>query len=386
MINTLALSSTIYAYDQASTPTTASKVNVSGSTYDISAVSQSAVGLILPASGPKHGITSVCDARVAVAEDSMHKGAKAPISWASRAEFALIILYRHGHESKPGTTTTTSSGDARRSKIDGVCEVLETGLYYYGYRYYDPESGRWLNRDPIEERGGVNLYAFVNNDGVNAWDYLGMFSDLGEAISDAANQVGEAARKSREAGKQELSNFFRLRILDKPTNARFENSMLHPFGPIHIGIAGKEKGAMVLCNPEPAAVEDAYEVFGIFQGQLPDRLTPGVPDGSVPMDIDAVEDITGKKVVATLHSHTHNSFLISPTGLVRPIFNRSLPDNPITGGFRDVLAVPPANTGPSEGDFAYAARCPDVMHYVVNEAYHLQLYRTVPVLGPLIQP
>jgi len=41
----------------------------------------------------------------------------------------------------------------------------ETGLYYYGYRYYDTEVGRWLNRDPIEEGGGMNLYAFVGNDG-----------------------------------------------------------------------------------------------------------------------------------------------------------------------------------------------------------------------------
>lgn len=46
-------------------------------------------------------------------------------------------------------------------------------LNYYGYRYYDPETGRWLNRDPIEEQGGVNLYGFVGNDGVNWLDYLG---------------------------------------------------------------------------------------------------------------------------------------------------------------------------------------------------------------------
>jgi RHS repeat-associated protein len=39
----------------------------------------------------------------------------------------------------------------------------ETGLYYYGYRYYDPGSGRWLSRDPLEEKGGNNLYNFVNN-------------------------------------------------------------------------------------------------------------------------------------------------------------------------------------------------------------------------------
>ena len=39
-----------------------------------------------------------------------------------------------------------------------------TGLSYYGYRWYDAARGRWLNRDPIGENGGVNLYGFVFND------------------------------------------------------------------------------------------------------------------------------------------------------------------------------------------------------------------------------
>ena len=39
--------------------------------------------------------------------------------------------------------------------------------------HYDPTLGRWLNRDPIEEDGGVNLYGFVGNDGLGSWDYLG---------------------------------------------------------------------------------------------------------------------------------------------------------------------------------------------------------------------
>jgi len=51
--------------------------------------------------------------------------------------------------------------------------VEDLNWYYYGFRYYDPETGRWPNRDPIEEQGGLNLYAFVGNDGVNSWDYLG---------------------------------------------------------------------------------------------------------------------------------------------------------------------------------------------------------------------
>ena len=50
----------------------------------------------------------------------------------------------------------------------------ESGYYYYGFRYYDLDTGRWLNRDPIEEQGGNNLYGFVGNNGVFRLDYLGL--------------------------------------------------------------------------------------------------------------------------------------------------------------------------------------------------------------------
>jgi len=52
--------------------------------------------------------------------------------------------------------------------------------FYYGFRYYVPETGRWLNRDPIEETGGLNLYGFVGNDGVNWWDFQGNKRQNGE--------------------------------------------------------------------------------------------------------------------------------------------------------------------------------------------------------------
>jgi RHS repeat-associated protein len=35
----------------------------------------------------------------------------------------------------------------------------ETGLSYYGFRYYCASTGRFVNRDPLEERGGWNLYS-----------------------------------------------------------------------------------------------------------------------------------------------------------------------------------------------------------------------------------
>jgi hypothetical protein len=40
--------------------------------------------------------------------------------------------------------------------------------------FYNPTTGRWLNRDPIEERGGKNLDAFVRNNPTGAIDKLGL--------------------------------------------------------------------------------------------------------------------------------------------------------------------------------------------------------------------
>jgi RHS repeat-associated protein len=51
---------------------------------------------------------------------------------------------------------------------------VESGLYYYGYRYYDAVAGRWINRDPIEENGGVNLYGFIGNEPLGKLELLGL--------------------------------------------------------------------------------------------------------------------------------------------------------------------------------------------------------------------
>ena len=55
-------------------------------------------------------------------------------------------------------------------------------IHFYGYRYYDPVTGRWPSRDPIGEEGGVNLYAFVANDGILKSDLWGMYT-IGDAVS-----------------------------------------------------------------------------------------------------------------------------------------------------------------------------------------------------------
>ena len=60
----------------------------------------------------------------------------------------------------------------------------ETGLYYYGYRFYHPGLMRWLNRDPIEENGGINVYSTCNNLMLYSIDPLGLkmlFITVGES-------------------------------------------------------------------------------------------------------------------------------------------------------------------------------------------------------------
>jgi RHS repeat-associated protein len=59
----------------------------------------------------------------------------------------------------------------------------ETGLYYYGYRHYSPFLGRWLNRDPMGERYGINLYIFVRNNCVRYFDYLGLYLSKEDVVS-----------------------------------------------------------------------------------------------------------------------------------------------------------------------------------------------------------
>ncbi len=74
----------------------------------------------------------------------------------------------------------------------------ETGLGYWGYRYYSPALGRWLNRDPIEEKGGWSLYGFAMNSPVNGVDALGEKLDWGLAPGERECRYEPGPRPSDE--------------------------------------------------------------------------------------------------------------------------------------------------------------------------------------------
>ena len=140
--------------------------------------------------------------------------------------FARPLVQPRKHTHPPhrynyNTPTNTTLRSSTQSRLDNYTQATpnthqETGLYYYKYRYYDPVTGRWPSRDPIQKRGGINLYAFVGNDGANRWDYLGLIepglafpdrrtrrdkeNDLAEAAFNVwLEKAKEKARKAKEA-------------------------------------------------------------------------------------------------------------------------------------------------------------------------------------------
>jgi RHS repeat-associated protein len=71
----------------------------------------------------------------------------------------------------PNPPKTPKSGNALVA--NDLQSSHEMRVACYGYRFYDPATGRWPSRDPIEEQGGVNLYGFVNNNPIGFVDVLG---------------------------------------------------------------------------------------------------------------------------------------------------------------------------------------------------------------------
>jgi len=83
-----------------------------------------------------------------------------------------------------GTDTPFQMNGAVGVQTDG------NGLYHMRNRYYNPRIMRFLNRDPIAEAGGLNLYGFAGNDAVNGVDYMG-YSWLSHLWNNSVGWLGK---------------------------------------------------------------------------------------------------------------------------------------------------------------------------------------------------
>jgi hypothetical protein len=98
--------------------------------------------------------------------------------------------------------------------------------------FYNPGTGRWINRDPIEEEGGHNLYAFVNNKAITSVDFLGLVQQMHEPPG-----PGETHRMIVYCYRQ-CGRFLRLTYVytywrrpdDKPANQEAFDDCISPPG------------------------------------------------------------------------------------------------------------------------------------------------------------
>ena len=90
---------------------------------------------------------------------------------------ASAITARYAYDGF-GREVSSVGADAALNEMRFSTKPLdkESDMNYYGYRYYVSDAGRWINRDPIAEEGGDNLYGMVDNDVIFYYDIVGLSS------------------------------------------------------------------------------------------------------------------------------------------------------------------------------------------------------------------
>lgn len=99
----------------------------------------------------------------------------------------------------------------------------ETGLVYFGKRYYNPETGRWITPDPLGREGGPNLYTYLLNNPLNGCDHYGLFSiwdsmcmgfnTVFDRLASGFNRIGNAFNRATYLFSQFWKQEFPIPIL-----------------------------------------------------------------------------------------------------------------------------------------------------------------------------
>jgi len=119
--------------------------------------------------------------------NSYHADGNGNVTYLVSSAQTLAARYRYDPYGNliSSTETLAHLGTPNTYRFSSKEININSGLYYYGYRFYDPNLQRWLNRDPINEVGHqlirqnsrqfvepeeTNLYRFAGNEPILKWD------------------------------------------------------------------------------------------------------------------------------------------------------------------------------------------------------------------------
>jgi len=193
------------------------------------------------------------------AHNYYHSDCNGNVTHIINASRAMVASYRYD----PFGNLISKSGalaDVNVYRFSSKELHINSGLYYYGYRFYSPNLQRWLNQDPIGIAGGLNLYGFVYNDPLNLVDKDGRILPaivVGLIVYFTYEAIGNAP--GPESPTQ-------TPYADAPNPIEVAQTCLNPIGTIGgsvVDAASKEAGV-------PPEVLTALQIAqGKFKGKVP---------------------------------------------------------------------------------------------------------------------
>jgi len=159
----------------------------------------------------------------------------------------------------------------------------ETGLLYYGFRYLDTSTGRWLSKDPIGENGGISLYGLLENTTIGRVDSLGLQffgyslttqSYPGIGYSPGYNVPGAGQTVQADFSGVDWSELVKEFILDQSAvKASYAGGYSLPLGPAVINISFSGEFKVFKC------LNDAGETRKMFEASANLEIKGGVGSG-----------------------------------------------------------------------------------------------------------
>jgi RHS repeat-associated protein len=90
-----------------------------------------------------------------------------------------IVAQEITYDTWGGVLTDTNDGFQPFGFAGGMLDP-DTGLVHFGARDYDPETGRWISKEPLGFYGDTSFFVYVYDDPVNWVDYTGTLPDWAE--------------------------------------------------------------------------------------------------------------------------------------------------------------------------------------------------------------